>query len=182
MRDLDILQIYPEPAAENRQRFREAIEKNGSVKDYEIKLKTKEGRLIDCLSTSTLKREPDGTILGYQGIVRDITEYKQLQNELIQAQKMEGIGALAGGLSHDFNNILTIVHGYAELLIMDHDDGDPRLNDLYKIVEAAKTGSELVRSLLAFSRKSEIQQQPMNLNKQVEQIRHLLSRNHSQDD
>ena len=176
MRDLDILQIYPEPAAENRQSFREAIEKNGSVKDYEIKLKTKDGRLIDCLSTSTLKRAPDGTILGYQGIVRDITEYKQLQNELIQAQKMEGIGALAGGLSHDFNNILTIVHGYAELLIMDHDDGDPRLNDLYKIVEAAKTGSELVRSLLAFSRKSEIQQQPMNLNKQVEQIRHLLSR------
>jgi two-component system cell cycle sensor histidine kinase/response regulator CckA len=174
--DLDILQIYPEVAAENRQRFQEAIEKHGSVKDYEVKLKTKDGRLIDCLSTSTLKRAPDGTIVGYQGIVRDITEYKQLQNELIQAQKMEGIGALAGGLSHDFNNILTVIHGYAELLIADHDYGDPRLNDLYKIVEAAKTGSELVRSLLAFSRKSEIQQRPMNINKQVEQIRQLLSR------
>ena len=174
--ELDILEIYPEPAAENRQRFRDAIEKTSSVKDYEIQLKTKDGRLIDCLSTSTLKRGPDGTILGYQGIVRDITEYKQLQNELIQAQKMEGIGALAGGLAHDFNNILTVVHGYAELLISDHDDGDPRLNDLYKIVEAAKAGSELVRSLLAFSRKSEIEQRPMNLNKQVEQMGKLLSR------
>jgi len=176
MQDLDILQTYPEPALENRQRFREAIEKTGSVKDYEITLKTRDGRLIDCLSTSTLKRAPDGTILGYQGIVRDITEYKQLQKELVQAQKMEGIGTLAGGLSHDFNNILTVVHGYAELLITDHDDGDPRLNDLYKIVEAAKTGSELVRSLLAVSRKSEIEPRPMNLNRQVEQIRQLLSR------
>ncbi len=174
--NLDILQIYPEPVMENRQRFREAIEKTGSVKDFELKLKTKDGRLIDCLSTSTVKKAADGTTTGYQGIVRDITEYKQLQNELVQAQKMEAIGTLAGGLSHDFNNILTVIHGYAELLIMDHDDRDPRLNDLHKIVEAAKTGSELVRSLLAFSRRSEIQSQPMNLNKQVEQVRQLLCR------
>ena len=123
-----------------------------------------------------------GQCLGYQGIVRDITEYKQLQKKLIQAQKMEGIGTLAGGLSHDFNNILTIVQGYAELLIMDHDNGDPRIGDLLKIIEAAKTGSELVRSLLAFSRKSEIQQRPMDLNKQVEQIRRFLSRTNPQDD
>ncbi len=71
-----------------------------------------------------MKKAPDGTIIGYQGIVRDITEFKQLQHQLIQAQKMEGIGTLAGGLSHDFNNILTIVQGYAELLIMDLDQGD----------------------------------------------------------
>ena len=89
---------------------------------------------------------------------------------------MEGIGTLAGGLSHDFNNILTIIQGYAELLIMDLDEGDPRLGDLLKIIEAAKTGSELVRSLLAFSRKSEIQLRPMDVNKQVEQIRQFLSR------
>ena len=174
--DLDILEIYPEPAAENRQRFREAIERTGSVKDYELKLKTKDGRLIDCLSTSMVKKAPDGTAIGYQGIVRDITEFKRLQHQLIQAQKMEGIGTLAGGLSHDFNNILTIVQGYAELLIMDLDQGDPRLGDLLKIIEAAKTGSELVRGLLAFSRKSEIQLRPIDLNEQVEQIRLFLSR------
>ena len=175
-KDLDILEIYPEPAVENRQRFREAIEKTGSVRDYELKLKTKDGRLIDCLSTSMVKKAPDGTVIGYQGIVRDITEFKQLQHQLIQAQKMEGIGTLAGGLSHDFNNILTIVQGYAELLIMDLDQEDPRLGDLRRIIEAAKTGSELVRGLLAFSRKSEIQLRPIDLNEQVEQIRLFLSR------
>ena len=53
---LDIFEIYPEPAADNRQRFREAIEKTGAVKDYELKLKTKDGRLIDCLSTSSVKK------------------------------------------------------------------------------------------------------------------------------
>ena len=88
--DLNILDIYPEPAAENRDRFRQSIEKTGSVKDYEMTLKTKDGRRIDCLTTSTLKRAPDGTILGYQGILRDVTEYKQLQKPTSPSPKDGG--------------------------------------------------------------------------------------------
>ena len=123
--DLNILDIYPEPAAENRDRFRQSIEKTGSVKDYEMTLKTKDGRRIDCLTTSTLKRAPDGTILGYQGILRDVTEYKQLQNQLLQAQKMEAIGTLAGGIAHDFNNLLTVVMGFSELLLAEKEQDAP---------------------------------------------------------
>jgi len=174
--NLNILSIYPEPAEENRDRFRQNIEKTGSLKDYEITLKTKDGRLIDCLSTSTLKRAPDGTIIGYQGIVRDITAYKQLQSQLLQAQKMEAIGTLAGGIAHDFNNLLTVIQGFSEILLMETDQKAPGYSDLLKIQEAGIRGAELVRNLLAFSRKADIKPRALNLNDEAVRIEKLLSR------
>jgi PAS domain S-box-containing protein len=175
-RDLNILDIYPEPAAKNRDRFRRDIEKTGSLKDYEITLKRKDGRLIDCLSTSTLKRAPDGTILGYQGTVRDVTEYKQLQNQLIQAQKMEAIGTLAGGIAHDFNNLLQVVLGYSDLILSDEHFPPQYKEDLTKISQAARNGADLVQGLLAFSRKAEAKPRPLNLNRRIEQLQKMLSR------
>lgn len=175
-RDLNILDIYPEPAAKNRERFRRDIEKAGSLKDYDITLKRKDGRLIDCLSTSTLKRAPDGTILGYQGMVRDVTEYKQLQNQLVHAQKMEAVGTLAGGVAHDFNNLLQVVLGYSDLILSDEQFPAQFKEDLTKINQAAKNGADLVQGLLAFSRKAEAKPRPLNLNRRIEQLQKMLSR------
>ena len=118
----------------------------------------------------------DGTILGYQGIIRDITEQKNLQRQLLQAQKMEAIGTLAGGIAHDFNNLLTVVMGFSELLLAEKDQEHPEYADLQKIFHAAKNGAELVQRLLMFSRKSEPKPVPMNLNKQIVQVEKLLRR------
>ena len=129
-RDMNILKVYREPA--DRARFQEKIERQGSLKDYEVKFQKKDGTKIDCLLTFTLRLDKDGNILGYQGIARDITGQKDLQKQLLQSQKMEAIGTLAGGIAHDFNNLLTVVQGFSELLIAEKEQNHPEYADLQK--------------------------------------------------
>lgn len=117
-----------------------------------------------------------GRIVNYVGVQRDVTEQIALEKQLLHAQKMEAVGTLAGGIAHDFNNLLTIVSGYTELLLTERPEEDPSYADLEKIGVAAQRGAELVRSLLAFSRKVESKLRPVNLNQSIEQVRKLLFR------
>ena len=89
---------------------------------------------------------------------------------------MEAVGILAGGIAHDFNNLLTAVQGCSELLLMEMDQKAPGYSDILKIHEAGLRGAELVRSLLAFSRKTDIKPRTINLNDEVLGIEKLLSR------
>jgi two-component system, cell cycle sensor histidine kinase and response regulator CckA len=127
--------------------------------------------------------DAEGTIIGLGGMARDITQSKiaerereKLRRQLLQAQKMEAIGTLAGGIAHDFNNMLTVIQGYSELLLADKCQEDSSFNDLQKIIVTAHKGAELVRSLLAFSRKSDMKPVPLNLNDRIEQVEKLLGR------
>jgi PAS domain S-box-containing protein len=120
--------------------------------------------------------DPRGAILNFVVVERDVTREAALQRQLLQAQKMEAIGTLAGGIAHDFNNLLQITLGYSELLLTEKNDKDPDYSDLKKINNAAKSGAELVRSLLTFSRKVESELTPLNLNRQVKQLEALLER------
>lgn len=173
-RDMDIRSIYLDP--NDREEFRKEVERTGFLKDYEIKRRKKDGTVIDCLLSSTAQRDDHGNIIGYQCIFRDVTEHKRLESQLLQAQKMEAVGTLAGGIAHDFNNLLQVTMGFSELLLLERKETDPEYEDLRKIFEAARTGADLVQRLLAFSRKAESKQRPINLNHQVEQARKILRR------
>ena len=142
--------IYANPA--DRRKFQREIEQKGSVRDYEVKLRKKDGTIMDCLLTSTLRRTNDGSILGYQGIIRDITEKRKMEAELIKSEKLESLGVLAGGIAHDFNNILTAILGnitLAKMYVEKEDEVFKRLVDAEKATLRAK---ELTHQLLTFSR------------------------------
>jgi len=170
----DIRDLYVDAA--DRLRFQKELEKKGFVKDYAVKLQKRDGTEMDCLLTSSVHFGNDGSIAGYRGIIRDVTDQKRLQRELLQAQKMESIGTLAGGIAHDFNNLLTVVLGFSELLLIDKDEQDPAYADLQRITRAAWSGADLVKRILAFSRKAEFNTRPLNLNHEIEQVKQLLTR------
>jgi len=160
--------------SEDRNLFKEEISKKGFVKDYEVIFKGKEGEPIITLITATVIRDKQGEIFGFRGIIRDITVQKKLEQQLIQAQKMEAIGTLAGGIAHDFNNILGAIIGYTELVLDDTIPGTLIHQNLENILNAAQRAAELVRQILAFSRQSGQQRQPVILGNIIQEALKLL--------
>jgi C4-dicarboxylate-specific signal transduction histidine kinase len=102
--------------------------------------------------------------------VRDLTRQRKLEDQLLQAQKMEAVGQLAGGVAHDFNNLLTVIMSYSSMLLADGDHGDPNRGDIQAISDAAARAAALTRQLLAFSRKQVLQLQPVNVNAVVTDV------------
>jgi two-component system, cell cycle sensor histidine kinase and response regulator CckA len=103
-------------------------------------------------------------------------ERRRLEAELRQAQKLEAIGHLAGGVAHDFNNILMVIQGYSDMLLADAPDSGTTRNDLREIQEAARRGSDLTRQLLAFGRKQVLTIRPLDLNAVLADTSHMLTR------
>jgi len=114
---------------------------------------------------------------------RDITEFKHLeaerekmQNQLVQAQKMESVGRLAGGVAHDFNNMLGVILGYSEMVLDEIDENQPIYNALQGIHQAAQRSADLTRQLLAFARKQTVMPKVLDLNETVEGMLKMLGR------
>lgn len=110
------------------------------------------------------------------GLALDITEHKQLEEQLRQAQKMEAIGRLAGGVAHDFNNLLTVINGYSDLLLQQFSHDNSVRPDLEQIRKAGERAATLTRQLLAFSRQQLLQPQILDLNEVVADLGKMLLR------
>jgi two-component system, cell cycle sensor histidine kinase and response regulator CckA len=106
----------------------------------------------------------------------DTTEQRALQEQFTQAQKMQAVGQLAGGVAHDFNNVLTAIIGYSDLLLASHRPTDPSFQDIMQIKQNANRAASLVRQLLAFSRRQTLRPQVMQLNDSVSDVQMLLKR------
>ncbi len=158
----DIIKIYNTP--DDREKFQETIREKGYVRDYEIRFKKKDGTRIDCLLTSTLWYSENSEILGYQGIIRDITDQKRMIQQLQQMQKMEAIGTLAGGIAHNFNNLLMTIQGNTSLMLMKTDPTHPHYKKLRIIEQHIQHGSDLSRQLLGFARGGRHESKTIDLN------------------
>lgn len=153
--------LYLNPS--DRQKFQNELRSKGHVRDFEVDLRKKNGTKITVLVTSTGIKNEKEMVVGYRGIIRDITEKKQLEQQLLQAQKMEAIGTLAGGIAHDFNNILSAILGYTELtkdIITDDGMVSKNLDQVYKAGLRAK---DLIQQILTFSRQKNHQPQPLQI-------------------
>lgn len=118
----------------------------------------------------------DGEVIRVVHTAKDITVRLQLEQEVRRAQKMDAVGALAGGLAHDFNNLLQVIIGYAELLSLDLGQGSRHIQDLEQIKNAVRQGREVTQQLLMVSKRTESKMQRLELNSVVQGVAKLLSR------
>jgi signal transduction histidine kinase/CheY-like chemotaxis protein len=145
------------------------------VPPFDLDIITRQGaRLTLELDVHAIRIDDD--IVGIQGVARDITGRRQLEAQLRQAQKMEAIGRLAGGVAHDFNNVLTVIMGCSELALQQLDDADPVRHDIAEIQRAAASASALTRQLLIFSRKNITRPTVLDLDDLVHRLSKMLRR------
>jgi two-component system cell cycle sensor histidine kinase/response regulator CckA len=142
---------------------------------YELEIIAKDGRRV-AIEVNTRLIYQDGAPVGVQGIGRDVTERKQLEQQLRQSQKLEAIGQLAGGIAHDFNNLLTAIIGYSDLLLHQIGTDQGFRAEVEEISAAGKRAAGLTNQLLAFSRRQVLQPVVLNLNDVVVNIERMLRR------
>lgn len=144
------------------------LRKDGTVIDGSVRIKLVDPKAPRPLAISVITDITDE--------LRAEREKIALQAQYLQAQKMEAIGNLASGIYHDFNNLLQIVLGYADLILTDNEIKEKTRNNVNTIVAAGERGADLIRNLLMFSRKGEVNFQPIDLNDQIEQVVRMLCR------
>jgi len=152
--------------------FRKSIKKGKATSPIELELVHKNGDSV-FVEVGTQFVMKNGTAEGVVNIFRDITERKQLEEQLRHSQKMEAVGQLAGGIAHDFNNQLTAIMGYAEMLSMKLED-DKLRRDAENIIRAAKRSADLTQQLLAFARKGKFRTAAVNIHKIIGEVVMLL--------
>jgi signal transduction histidine kinase/ActR/RegA family two-component response regulator len=137
---------------------------------------TKSGKTILCEWYNAPLIGTDGEVLGVLSLVEDVTKLRSVEEQLRQSQKMEAIGRLAGGVAHDFNNMLNVILGYTELILARSGLNQGLAEEIREIDKAARRSADLTRQLLAFSRKQIISPRSLELNPAVEGMQATLSR------
>lgn len=166
----------PEEAARVRAVFAGIAERREAFFDLENTVLHQDGTPRACLTNAVPLLDQQGRLLGYRGVDRDVTEQKRLEAEFRQAQKMEAIGQLAGGVAHDFNNILAAVLLHLGLLQQRNDLSQDTRDSLKELECESKRAANLTRQLLLFSRRSVLQPQTLNVNEVVDNLLKMLRR------
>ncbi len=150
---------------------------------FEKRYLHKKGHVVTCQVSSSLVRNADGSPLCFISHVHDITERKRaeeesevLREQFRQSQKMEAIGRLAGGIAHDFNNLLTIIKGYSQLSLIELKEDSPLKKNIEHIHGATDRAANLVRQLLAFSRRQILEMKVLDLNAILTNLDNMLRR------
>jgi PAS domain S-box-containing protein len=167
--------IFSEEVDQAKKLFCHALKGDGFyVTEHRIRRKNGEVRWIQ--ARNRIIRDDAGRVDHISGVFFDLTERKELEDQLNKAQRMEAIGMLAGGLAHDFNNLLTAIMGYAEIMTLGLRKEDPFYLYVEEITKAANRGAALTDQLLAFSRKQILQPRVINLNEVVLDMDQMLRR------
>ena len=166
-----IEELYVHP--DERPKILQEINEKGFIEGKEVEFKRKNGESIWNKLYTRVTENKEGIIL-YEGLMEDITERKALEEQLRQSHKMEAIGTLAGGIAHDFNNILGIILGNTELAMDDVPEWNPARLNLKEVRTASLRAKDVVRQLLSFARKTELEKKPINITPIIKEALKLL--------
>ena len=165
--------IYEDPSV--RQMILRTHEPDQRVEGAETTWRRKDGKAITVRMNGGVFRGQDGKVVRFEVMVEDVTERRSLEAQFRQSQKMEAVGLLAGGISHDFNNLLGVILGNADLLL-ERVDAGPQQKRAEAIKEAGRSAAQLIRQLLAFSRKQVLYPAVMDMNSVVGDTGKILRR------
>ena len=167
-------QLFVDP--KRQAEYASQLSEHGVVRDFECEWYCRDARRIWVSIGARVALDPKGGALYYDGTVADITEHKRLTEQYRQAQKMEAFGQLAGGMAHDFNNIMTVVQSHASLLQLKGVSLAEQEESVKEIAQAAERAANLTRQMLTFSRQQVTQPTYLDLNGVVGSTTKLLQR------
>ena len=173
MRNLQT-EIFSDP--DEYAKFVEKLQSRKSCHGFEARWLQQGGRAINVSLGGRAVFDSAGRIAYLDFFAENISERKQLEEQLRQAQKMQAVGQLAGGIAHDFNNLLTVIHGQAEMMSEFMPGTNPLYSRLDEIQRAAERATALTRQLLAFSRRQVLQTKTLDLNNVVGNMTQMLAR------
>ena len=167
-----------QPTGSQTDDFQEAWESVGADNIWrgEMQIKKQDGECFWAYLTLLPLKNPEGRVNSMMMIMEDTSEKRQLEAQLIQSQKLEGIGQLAGGVAHDFNNILTAIIGYAQLVYLNMQNDDTNRGHIKHILDYSEKAATITKSLLAFSRKQTTNLSCFNVNDLISDFQKLLLR------
>jgi PAS domain S-box-containing protein len=155
-------------------RLTEDCRRNGTLNGIEVQWKRKDGRVIIVRLSGCPTMSSDESEEVLELMAEDITDRRQLEEQLRQAQKMDAVGRLAGGVAHDFNNLLMVINGYTEVLLEELEPGGSMHHKVQSIKQAADRAASLTRQLLAFSRKQLLELKVIDINSVIGDMERLL--------
>jgi two-component system, cell cycle sensor histidine kinase and response regulator CckA len=170
-----IERVHPEDQENIRAAVRRAIDDTGEL-NCEFRIAFPNGRVRWVAGRGRLAREASGTPLYMTGVCLDITDRKLMEDRLRQAQRMDSVGQLAGGIAHEANNMMSVVLGCADYVLQRSDLPEPVRQDVDQIWRAAKRTAGITQQLLAFSRRQMLQPQVLDLNTTVRELEPVLAR------
>lgn len=173
-------QIYADPTL--RERFKQQIDRDGFVHNLEYQVHQRNGNVIWISESARAVRDENGDVRFYEGFIDNITARKEaeterarLEKQMLQAQKMDAVGTLAGGMAHDFNNILCAILGYTELSLLDPKVEGRTRDNLQSVLKSAQRAQDLVKRILTFSRPKEIDRRPLKVSTIIHEAVKLLN-------
>lgn len=158
-------------ARRNVERHFEGVTKHG-----DFRFRRRDGSALWAIVSVKPLYNDAGRYIGALGMIVDVTERRQLERQLQQAQKMEAIGRLAGGVAHDFNNLITVITGYSELVLRSMEEDNPLRRYIEEMKRAGERAALLTRQLLTFSRKQPVEMRLLDLNAVIAETEKMLRR------
>ena len=147
----------------------------GELRHHDLTMIRKDGTLVDITLSASFLRSEKGEVIGTLGMYRDITEKKKLEAQLERARRLEGLGTLAGGVAHNFNNLLMGIQGNVSLILLETDATHPHYKRLKSIEGLVKNGAKLTGQLLGYARGGAYEFKPISLNQLVEETSDIFS-------